>query len=118
MEYLIFFAQRQAPSPGEELFGIGLLILLGFFILIFGCIIVAALIYALFFTLGVKFFTKIFTREKPKEQIIIQSKSEEINIPECPICRRNMIKKIHSSKKKMYWVCVDYPRCHGLVRIN
>jgi predicted membrane protein len=118
MEYFILFAQKKSSSAGEEFVGLMLMLGIGFFVFILGCIIVAALIYALFFTLGVKFFTKIFMKEKPKEQIIIQSKSEEINIPECPICRRNMIKKIHTSKKKRYWVCVDYPRCHGLVRIN
>ena len=53
--------------------------------------------------------------ERRVEREIEQVKTK---IPICPLCNNEMVRKTMKSKKKKFLVCLDYPRCKGLISLD
>lgn len=58
---------------------------------------------------------------KVKETKSLRSASRVDSVPMCPVCGRMMVLRMHRTgphKGKMYYGCMDSPRCNGMVELH
>ena len=62
-----------------------------------------------------------FSLVKVKQTGSLRTPGEADSVPMCPVCGRMMVLRMHRNgnlKGKMYYGCMDSPKCSGVVEIN